>query len=73
MINNVPIFDQDYVNAMSQFLDPGSIGASGVTLVVNGMEQRNTGVTASAIQEVEINQNPYSAEIQRPAGAGASK
>ena len=66
MMDNLPVFDQNYVAAMSQFLDPGSIGTGGVTLVVNGMEQRNIGVTASAIQQVKINQNPYSAEFSRP-------
>src|SRR5436305_15193376 len=66
MMNSLPVFDQDYVGAMSQFLDAGSIGTGGVTLVVNGMEQRNVGVSASAIQEVKINQNPYSAEFSRP-------
>jgi hypothetical protein len=66
MLDNLPIFDQDYVAAMSQFLDPGSIGTGGVTLVVNGMEQKNIGVSASAIQQVKINQNPYSAEFSRP-------
>ena len=66
MLDNLPIFDQDYVAAMSQFLDPGSIGTGGVTLVVDGMEQKNIGVSASAIQQVKINQNPYSAEFSRP-------
>ncbi len=66
MMDNLPVFDQDYVTAMSQFLDAGSIGTNGVTLVVNGMEQQNIGVTASAIQQVKINQNPYSAEFSRP-------
>src|SRR3977135_4299031 len=66
MMSNLPVFDQNYVGAMSQFLDAGAIGTGGVTLVVNGMEQRNIGVTASAIQEVKINQNPYSAEFSRP-------
>lgn len=65
-LDNLPVFDQNYVNTISQFLDPGSIGTNGVTLVVNGMEQRNIGVSASAIQQVKINQNPYSAEFQRP-------
>jgi hypothetical protein len=65
-LNNLPVFDQDYISAMSQFLDAGSIGTSGAALVVNGMESRNVGVTASAIQEVKINQNPYSAEFSRP-------
>lgn len=66
MLNDLPVFDQNYVSAMSRFLDPGSVGTSGVTLVVNGMEQRNIGVSASAIQQVKINQNPYSAEFSRP-------
>lgn len=66
MLDNLPIFDQNYVAAMAQFLDPGSIGTNGVTLVVNGMEQKNIGVSASAIQQVKINQNPYSAEFSRP-------
>ena len=66
MLDSLPIFDQNYVAAMSQFLDPGSIGTGGVTLVVDGMEQKSIGVSASAIQQVKINQNPYSAEFSRP-------
>ena len=66
MLDNLPVFDQDYVAAMSQFLDPGSVGAGGITLVVDGMEQSSIGVSASAIQEVKINQNPYAAEFARP-------
>ncbi len=66
MLDHLPVFDQNYISAMSQFLDPGSVGTNGVTLVVNGMEQRNVGVSASAIQQVKINQNPYSAEFSRP-------
>jgi hypothetical protein len=66
MLDSLPIFDQNYVAAMSQFLDPGSIGTGGVILVVNGMEQKDIGVSASAIQQVKINQNPYSAEFSRP-------
>src|ERR1035437_3861280 len=65
-LSNLPIFDQDYVGAMSRFLDSGSIGNGGVTLVVNGMEVNNLGVSASAIKEIKINQDPYSAEFQRP-------
>jgi hypothetical protein len=65
-LNDLPVFDQDYITAMSQFLDAGSIGTNGAALVVNGMESRNVGVTPSAIQEVKINQNPYSAEFSRP-------
>jgi hypothetical protein len=65
-LSNLPIFDQDYVGAMSRFLDPGSVGTGGVSLVVDGMEVSNLGVSASAIKEIKINQDPYSAEFQRP-------
>lgn len=65
-LSNLPVFDQDYVGAMSRFLDPGSVGTSGATLIVNGMEVNNLGVSSSAIKEIKINQDPYSAEFQRP-------
>ncbi len=65
-LDDVPIFDQDYVGTMSQFLDSNLVGTSGATLVVDGLEATSAGVTASAIQEVRINQNPYSAEFPRP-------
>jgi outer membrane receptor protein involved in Fe transport len=65
-LSNLPIFDQDYVGAVSRFLDPGSTGTGGHSLVVDGMEVSNLGVSASAIKEIKINQDPYSAEFQRP-------
>jgi outer membrane receptor protein involved in Fe transport len=65
-LSNLPVFDQDYVGAMSRFLDPSSVGTGGATLVVNGMEVNNLGVSSSAIKEIKINQDPYSAEFQRP-------
>jgi hypothetical protein len=63
---DLPQFDQDFVATMSRFLDSAAIGTGGVTLVVNGMEANGLGVTASAIKEIRINQNPYSAEFNRP-------
>ena len=65
-LSNLPVFDQDYIGAMSRFLDPGSVGTNGISLVVNGMEVNNLGVSPSAIKEIKINQDPYSAEYQRP-------
>lgn len=65
-LDNLPIFDQDYIATMSRFLDASSVGTSGVTLVVDGVEATRAGVSASAIQEVKINQDPYSAEYPRP-------
>jgi Carboxypeptidase regulatory-like domain/TonB dependent receptor len=65
-LDDLPIFDQDYIGTMSRFLDAGSVGTSGVTIVVDGVEATRAGVSASAIQEVKINQDPYSAEYPRP-------
>ncbi|MGH9824864.1 MAG: TonB-dependent receptor domain-containing protein, partial [Blastocatellia bacterium] len=65
-LSNLPVFDQDYIAALSRFLDPGSIGTSGVSLVVDGMEVNNLGVSSSAIKEIKINKDPYSVEFQRP-------
>jgi hypothetical protein len=66
LLDKLPVFDQDYLSRMSIFLDAGSIGTKGASLVVDGVEANNAGVTASAIKEVRINQNPYSAEFFRP-------
>jgi outer membrane receptor protein involved in Fe transport len=65
-LSNLPVFDQDYISAMSRFLDTGSVGTNGATLIVNGMEVNNLGVSPSAIKEIKINQDPYSSEFQRP-------
>jgi hypothetical protein len=65
----VPLFDQDYITTMSRFLNDDETGTNGITLVVNGIEANGPGVTASAVQQVKINQNPYSARFSRPGRA----
>ncbi|NOT64078.1 MAG: carboxypeptidase regulatory-like domain-containing protein, partial [Acidobacteria bacterium] len=64
-LNKLPAFDQDPIAAVSGFLDAGATGTGGVTLIVDGVEVKKLGVTSSAIQEVKINNNPYSAEYAR--------
>jgi hypothetical protein len=66
MLDSLPVFDNDFVATMSQFLDAGSIGNGGVTIVVNGMEVSALNVSAAAMQQIRINQDPYSAEYSRP-------
>jgi len=68
-LDRIPLFDQDYLTTMSRFLDADATGTNGVTLVVNGVEANGPGVTASAIQTVKINQNPYTALYSRPGRA----
>jgi hypothetical protein len=65
-LERLPVFDQDYVSTLSSFLDQGSVGTMGTTIVVDGMEQKDAGVTPSAVQSVKINNDPYSAEFSRP-------
>jgi Carboxypeptidase regulatory-like domain len=68
-LDRLPVFDQDYITTMSRFLDSDATGTNGITLVVNGIEANGPGVTASAIQSVKINQNPYTALYSRPGRA----
>ena len=65
LLDNLPILDLDYIAALARFLDPSTPGSGGPSLIVDGMEARNVGVTASAIQEIRINQNPYTVEYPR--------
>jgi hypothetical protein len=65
-IDNLPVFNQDILATMSRFLDATAIGTNGATLVVNGVEVNNLNVSTSAIQQIKINQDPYSAEYPRP-------
>ena len=68
-LDRLPVFDQDYITTLSRFLDADATGSNGVTLVVNGVEANGPGVTPSAVQNVKINQNPYSALFSRPGRA----
>jgi Carboxypeptidase regulatory-like domain len=68
-LDRVPVFDQDYIATISRFLDSTGTGTNGVTLIVNGVEANGPGVTASAIQDVKVNQNPYSPLFARPGRA----
>ena len=65
-LNDLPVFDRNLVATMARMLDAATLGTGGVTLVVDGMEARKVGVSPSAIQQVKLNQDPYSAEFPRP-------
>ncbi len=65
-LKSLPIFDNDYSTAMSAFLDSGSAGTGGSGLLVDGVEANHATVSASAVQEVRINQDPYSAQYYWP-------
>jgi hypothetical protein len=65
-LQDLPVFDQDFVGTMSRFLDAGATGTNGVTIIVDGLEATRVPVSASAVQEVKINNDAYSAEYLRP-------
>ena len=65
-LDDLPVLDQDIVGAMSRFLDSTAIGTNGVTVLVNGVEVNELALSASAVQQIRINHDPYSAEFMRP-------
>jgi hypothetical protein len=65
-LKSLPIFDNDYSTAMSAFMDSASEGTGGSGLLVDGVEANRATVSASAVQEVRINQDPYSAQYYWP-------
>ncbi len=65
-LESLPVFDDDAVATLSRFLDSGAIGQGGATILVNGMEVNGLNVSTSAIAQIKINQDPYSAAYSRP-------
>ncbi|HEX5424844.1 MAG TPA: TonB-dependent receptor [Candidatus Acidoferrales bacterium] len=66
LLGTLPILDEDYLAALSRFLNPADIGTAGTSLIVNGVEAENLSVSSAAIKEVKINHDPYDAEFARP-------
>jgi outer membrane receptor protein involved in Fe transport len=64
-LNKLPALGNDIIGSIERLLDAGSIGSGGPTLIIDGLESSKKKVPASTIQEVRINQNPYSAEFSR--------
>src|SRR5215831_12530743 len=64
-LNNLPVLGNDVIGALANLVDASSTGTGGATVLVDGLET-TTKVPANMIQEVRINQNPYSAEFARP-------
>jgi hypothetical protein len=65
-LKSLPIFDNDYATAMSAFLDDSATATGGSGLIVDGVEANRATVSPSAVQEVRINQDPYSAQYYWP-------
>jgi hypothetical protein len=64
-LNKLPVLGNDVIGALANLVDASSTGSGGATVLVDGLETTRK-VPANMIQEVRINQNPYSAEFARP-------
>ncbi len=65
-LKKLPVLGNDVIAELSSMMDGSSIGTGGATVIIDGIESTDLKVPASQIQEVRINQNPYSAEFRRP-------
>ncbi|HEY1647328.1 MAG TPA: carboxypeptidase regulatory-like domain-containing protein [Terracidiphilus sp.] len=65
-LKSLPIFDNDFVSAMGSFLDSDVTTTGGTGIMVDGVEANRVTVSPSAVQEVRINQDPYSARYYYP-------
>ena len=66
---DLPFINGDLIAALSQLLGPSALGSEGPSIIVDGLPTRDVRIPLSAIQEVTINNNPYSAEFARPGRA----
>src|SRR5438874_380117 len=66
LVTNLPARDADPLAVPSLFLNPAVAGATGPTLIVDGVETSSLDLPTSSVKSVVVDQNPYSAEFGRP-------
>jgi Carboxypeptidase regulatory-like domain len=66
LIEKIPVLNQDVISTFTPFLSQTGVNSKGVTLVVDGIETKSSGVSVSAIKSVSINNDPYTAEARSP-------
>jgi len=62
----LPTDAEDIQPLLDRFILPGTQGAEGATVLVDGIEVGQIDVPAAAISRIRINRNPYSAAFQSP-------
>ena len=68
-VESLPTQGHDLLPVLTNFLSPAAQGASGPSIVVDGIEGSDLDVPADALRRVYVNKNPYSAEYRRPGSA----
>ena len=66
LVMNLLARDADPLAVPSLFLNPAVVGATGPTLIVDGVETSSLDLPTSSVKSVTVDQNPYSAEFGRP-------
>src|SRR5256886_5062963 len=66
LVANLPARDADPLVVPSLFVNPAVVGASGPTLIVDGVETSSLDLPTSSVKSVTVDQNPYSPEFGRP-------
>jgi outer membrane receptor protein involved in Fe transport len=65
-LDNLPLLDRDVIGAISRSLGPGGMLGGEATVMVDGLRNSGQGIPLSQIEEVIVNDNPYSAEFAEP-------
>jgi hypothetical protein len=68
-LGDLPFMNGDVIGALSQLLGPAALGSGGATVIIDGLQTTETRIPISEIQDIKINNNPYSAEFARPGKA----
>jgi hypothetical protein len=66
LVENLPARDADPLAVPSLFINPAVVGASGPTIIVDGVETSSLDLPTSSVKSVTVDQNPYSPEFGRP-------
>lgn len=66
MLDRLPVLGGDVLGMLGDFVDAGSVGSGGVSVLIDGLESNETKISPVDIEEIRINQSPYSAEFNRP-------
>src|SRR5256714_9422702 len=69
-LDDLPMLDQDVVASVSRFLDSTAISTNGVTVLVDGIEVNALALSASAIHQIKITQDPYAADFMATGAGG---
>jgi hypothetical protein len=69
LLRDLPIASGDFLAVIGKFMPPVGQGAEGASILVDGVEANESDLPSSAISNVKLDRNPYSAAFQHPGKA----